>query len=103
MQIPVLVEPLPDGRGFRARAGEPLDLSAEGPTKAAAIRELQQAARGRLAAGAEVVPMDLVSGNPWDELGGFLPDDEATRQWLDALRENRRRANESPDGLLPTE
>jgi hypothetical protein len=102
MQIPALVEPLPDGRGFRARAGEPFDLSAEGPTRAAAIRELQQAADRRLAAAAEVVPIELASGDPWAELGGFLPDDEATRQWLDALRENRRKANESPDGLLPT-
>jgi hypothetical protein len=101
MQIPVLIEPLPEGRGFRARAGEPLDLSAEGPTKAAAIQELQQAARGRLAAGAEVVPMELATGNPWVDLAGFLPDDELTRQWMEALQENRRKANESPDGLLP--
>jgi hypothetical protein len=102
MQIPVLVEPLPDGRGFRARAGEPLDLSAEGPTKAAAIQALRQAARGRLAGGAEVVPLELSTGNAWADSAGFLPEDELTRQWLDALRENRRKANESADGLLPT-
>ena len=102
MQIPVLIEPLSDGRGFRARAGEPFDLSAEGPTKAAAIQELQHAARGRLASGAEVVPMELNGGNPWNDLAGFLPDDQMTRQWLDALDENRRKANGSPDGQLPT-
>ena len=100
MQIPVLIEPLPDGRGFRARAGEPLDLAGEGPTKAAALRELQEAARGKLTGGAEVVPLELATGNPWLDLAGFLPDDELTRQWLDALQENRQRANESPDGLL---
>jgi hypothetical protein len=102
MQIPVLVEPLPDGRGFRARAGEPFDLSAEGPTKAAAIRGVQDAARDRLAGGAEVVPLEVATGNPGVDLAGFLPDDELTRQWLEALEENRRKANESPDGLLPT-
>lgn len=101
MQILVVVEPLPNGRGFRARASELLDLSAEGPTKAAAIQELQKAAQGRLAGEAEVVPMELATGNPWNDLAGFLPDDELTRQWLDALQENRRKANEAPDGLLP--
>ncbi len=29
MQLPVLVEPLPDRHGFRARLGEPFNLSAE--------------------------------------------------------------------------
>ena len=46
--------------------------------------------------------MDVNAGNPWVDLAGFLPDDELTRRWLDTLRENRRKANESPDGLLPT-
>jgi hypothetical protein len=102
MQIPVLLEPLPDGRGFRARAGEPFDLSAEGPTKAAAVQGLRDAARGRLAGGAEVIPLEVATGNPWVDLAGFLPDDELTRQWMEALEENRRKANESSDGLLPT-
>jgi hypothetical protein len=32
MSITVLVEPLPDGSGFLARTGEPLALTATGPT-----------------------------------------------------------------------
>lgn len=101
MQIPVLVEPLPDGRGFRARAGHPIDLAAEGPTRAAALHELEQATQGRLARGAEIVAMNVPAAGPWVEFGGFLPDDDATARWMDILRENRTRANESPDGLLP--
>jgi hypothetical protein len=102
VQIPVLVEPLPDGRGFRARSGEPLAMSAEGPTKDEAMRELQKLANGRLGGDAEIIPMEVKSGNPWIDLAGFLPDDDVTRRWQDILRENRRKANESPDGLLPT-
>jgi hypothetical protein len=101
MEIPVLVEPLPDGRGFRARTGHPFDLAAEGPTKAAAIQQLQRATHSRHAGGAEVIPLELSAGNPWADLGGFLPDDEATRRWLEALEANRRQANESSHGLLP--
>jgi len=48
------------------------------------------------------VPLEVATGNPWVDLAGFLPDDELTRQWMEALEENRRKANESPDGLLPT-
>ena len=68
------MEPLPDGGGFRAKAGDPLDLSAEGPTKADAVRELPELTRGRLAGGAEIVSPDFAGGHPWAELGGFLPD-----------------------------
>ena len=42
MQIHVLVEPLPDGRGFRARAGEPFPVAAESPDRAAAVDEVRR-------------------------------------------------------------
>src|SRR4051794_40101253 len=100
MQIPILIEPLPDGRGFRAKTGDPLGLAAEGPTKAEAVRQLKELANGRLAGGAEVVSMELAAGTPWADFAGFLPDDELTRQWMDALQENRRKANADADGLL---
>src|SRR5262245_12462895 len=98
MQTPVLIEPLPDGRGFRARLGERLAMYAEGSTKEDAIRELQKLANGRLSGDAEIVPMEVKTGNPWVDIAGFLPDDDLTREWQDILRENRRIANESPDG-----
>jgi hypothetical protein len=101
MEIPVLIEPLPNGKGFRAKTGEPLSLSAEGTTRDDALSQLQSLTSGRLATGAEIVPMAVKTGNPWVDLAGFLPDDELTREWMDILRENRKKANESVDGLLP--
>jgi hypothetical protein len=80
MQIPVLVETLPNGQGFRAKVGEPLALSADGPTKDDAIRQVKQLALSRLQTGSEIVPIELASGNPWIELAGFLPDDDLTRE-----------------------
>lgn len=101
MEIPVLVEPLPNGKGFRATTGEPLSISAEGATRDDALVQLQSLTNGRLAAGAEIVSMAVKAGNPWVDLARFLPDDELTREWMDILRENRKKANESADGLLP--
>jgi len=101
MQIPILIESLPNGQGFRAKAGEPLALSAEGQTKDDAVRNLRLLADSRLATGAEIVPMELASDNAWIERAGFLPDDELTREWMELMRENRKKANESADGLLP--
>ena len=40
MEIPVLVEPLPEG-GFRARCGDPFALTAEGATPDAALYHLR--------------------------------------------------------------
>lgn len=44
--------------------------------------------------------MELELGNPWIDRAGFLPDDERTREWMEILKENRKKANEAPDGLL---
>jgi len=46
------------------------------------------------------VPMELNERNVWKELGGFLPVDDLTKEWLEILRKNRRQANNSTDGLL---
>jgi len=100
MQIPILIEPLPNGLGFRARVGETLSLSAEGTTKQDALSQLEVLTSGRLSSGAEIVPMELNERNVWKELGGFLPVDDLTKEWLEILRKNRRQANNSTDGLL---
>ena len=100
MQIPILIEPLPNGLGFRARVGETLSLSAEGTTKQDALSQLEVLTSGRLSSGGEIVPMELNERNVWKELGGFLPVDDLTKEWLEILRKNRRQANNSTDGLL---
>ena len=58
MQIPVLVEPIA-GNGYRARGGEPLALTAEGPTRDAALAELIKQLQARLQSGAEIVPVEV--------------------------------------------
>src|SRR5262245_36635183 len=40
MAMHVLVEPLPDGSGYRARTGAPLDLAATGKTPEEALGEI---------------------------------------------------------------
>ena len=51
MDIPVLLEPLPEG-GFRARSGEPLHLGALGDTPDAALTHLRALIDNRIATGA---------------------------------------------------
>lgn len=68
MQIPVLVEPLPDGRGFRARAGEPFHITAESADRAAAIDEVRRLLDELVAAGQMVAvhvgpPVPTISGS----------------------------------------
>jgi hypothetical protein len=43
MEVPVFVEPTPTG--FRATAGSPLPLTADGPTADAAVAAVVEAAR----------------------------------------------------------
>ena len=41
MQVTVLVEPLADGTGYLARAGEPFSVSVEGSTRPEAVSALE--------------------------------------------------------------
>jgi hypothetical protein len=61
MQIPILVEPHENG-GFRARAGEPFGLSAEGSTAQEAAEHLATLLRDGLKAGACLDFIDLPNG-----------------------------------------
>ncbi|HVK12176.1 MAG TPA: hypothetical protein VM597_25715 [Gemmataceae bacterium] len=101
MEIPVLVEPLIDRKGFRATIGGPLSLSADGETREDAIDNVKRLTRDRLGPEGEIRGLALSTGDPLAELAGFLPDDELTREWMEIMNERRRQANESADGLLP--
>ena len=75
MEIAVLIEPIP-GKGYRARGGEPLPLTAEGSTKEEAIRKLRQLIASRMDNGAELVSVAIpVSENPWVSFAGMSRDD----------------------------
>jgi hypothetical protein len=61
MQIPFLIEPIEDGR-FRATAGEPFDIRAEGDTRDEAVQTLQRLIDQRLRNGAELRLLTVTNG-----------------------------------------
>lgn len=88
MQIPILIEPLPDGR-FRAFVGEPLGISAEGSTADEAQGQIAAQLQLRLEQGVEIralnVPMTASNGSE----PGWLVDDDLTREWLQEVQQYR--------------
>jgi hypothetical protein len=95
MVIPVLIEPI-EGGGFRALAGSPLMVSAEGPSQDEALSRLRDAIRLKLAAGSILVPLDVppAEENPWVKYAGMFRDDPLFDDWVEAMAENRRRDQE---------
>jgi hypothetical protein len=99
MHIPILIEPGEHG-GFRARAGEPFGVSAEGPTAREAAEHLATLLGNRLKAGAHVAFIDLPNGPQVLSQVPLqlqpLPDDDwffdTMRQ---AIAENRQRDDEA--------
>jgi hypothetical protein len=90
MQVPVLVEALVDRPGYVARLGEPFNLSAEADSPEGALRQLSKAVQQRLQAGAQVLPLALPMKFPTLSHAGWLPDDDLTREWREAVEEYRR-------------
>ncbi|HYT91901.1 MAG TPA: hypothetical protein VEL76_24520 [Gemmataceae bacterium] len=82
MELPVVIEPLPDRSGFTAHLAAPFQLSAAAATAEEAHRQLAALVHRRLQQGMELrtltVPVAARSGSQ----GGWLPDDELTREWL---------------------
>ena len=94
MEIPVLVEPLPNNR-FRARCGEPFALSAEGDTHAEAMKCLDSLVNQRLANGAklQLIRVDALPDNPWKSLAGVWTDDREIDEWKRLVADNRAKRN----------
>jgi hypothetical protein len=94
MQIPVLVEPV-DNNGFRARSGEPLPLTAEGATRDEALQKLRQLLENRLSGGAEITSLEVgPTEHPWLKVSGVFANDPQYDEWVAAMEENRRKADE---------
>jgi hypothetical protein len=89
VQLPVVIEPLPDGRGFTAYLAAPFDLSAAAATAEEAQRQLAALLQQRLQQGMELrtltVPVTAAGGAQ----AGWLPDDELTRDWLQHMQQYR--------------
>ena len=99
MQIPVLVERI-DANGYRARGGEPLPLMAEGATEAEALAKLREMIESRIAAGAQLVQLEVgTKQHPFDKFAGMWKDNPFLDDWVKAIEEYRREVDEDPDYL----
>jgi hypothetical protein len=89
MTIPILVEPA--GAGYRAVAGGPFDLSADGPTAADAVATLQRRMADRVSGGAVCLEVPL----PPPSSAHMLPltENPLLDDWLKAVEEYRDEAD----------
>jgi len=90
MQIPILIEPI-EGDRYRARAGEPFAMTAEGNTKMEAYKKLEGMIFKRLQDGGEVFTMDIYLANPQSLVAGSAKGHPLFEEWQAAIAENRRR------------
>jgi predicted RNase H-like HicB family nuclease len=89
IQVPVLVEVLTDRSGYVARLGEPFNLTAEADSPEEALRKLSQAVQQRMENGAYILPLALPLKFPDASHAGWLPDDDLTREWREAVEQYR--------------
>jgi len=82
MDIPVLLEPSPSG-GFRARSGDPLNLTAEGNTPDAALHHLRDLISARIAAGSTLTTLNVPTseGTTIHPGAGIYRDEPLFDQW----------------------
>ena len=97
MDIPVWLERV-DGNGYRARAMDPLGLTSEAPTRDEALKKLRELIAERLAAGAELVRLEVPgSEHPLARFAGDLRDDPLLEAWEEAMADYRRQIEEDPN------
>lgn len=98
MSMHVLVEPLPDGSGYQARTGAPLDLTATGATPEEALGEIGRLVAARVQQGARIYPvpapgMESDIGQVLAHAGPRIPEEER-RLWREGVEEYRRQCDE---------
>jgi len=100
VQIPVIIEAV-DDNGYRATGagGLSVGLTAEGASAKEAADLLAEQVRTRVAAGAQLADLEVATSAPWKQDAGYLRDEPLFEAWCDAMRENRRKLDEDPDGL----
>ncbi|HEY7153559.1 MAG TPA: hypothetical protein VH575_06340 [Gemmataceae bacterium] len=94
MYVVILIEPIEGGR-FRAKAGEPFGMSAEGKTTEEAAQQLETALRDRLRSGSRLALLDVGNDLPPASAPLHLeplPDEDWFFQSMrEAIAENRQR------------
>ncbi len=97
MDIPVLLERV-GNNGYRARTAEPLALTAEAPTRDEALQKLRELLAQRLAAGAELVGLEVPgTEHRLARLAGDMKDHPLLDAWLEAMADYRRQIEEDPN------
>jgi predicted RNase H-like HicB family nuclease len=97
MEIAVLVEPVANN-GFRARAGEPLPMSADGATPDEAVRNLRAAMALQLKDGKQLRAVEMATDNPWLALAGMHdPNDPLVQEWKQEMQAYRQEIEADPD------
>jgi hypothetical protein len=105
VELPVVIEPLPDGSGFTAHLAAPFHLSAAAATAEEAHRQLAALLQRRLQQGTELRTLTVPVASAGGSDGGWLPDDELTREWLRQVQlyrtecdaDDRERLESAPD------
>jgi predicted RNase H-like HicB family nuclease len=95
MELPVLIERLPDGVRYMARLGEPFNLTVEGSSPDEAQQRLSEVVLQKLQQGAQLRSLRLPSVLAAETGLGWLPDDDLTREWLQAIQEFRTACDEA--------
>lgn len=98
MHVLILIEPIEEGR-FRAKAGEPFGVSAEGNSAEEATQHLKTILRDCLQTGSRLALLDLGNGSP-ATLAPLhfepLPEGDWFFQTMrEAIAENRQRETEA--------
>jgi methyl coenzyme M reductase gamma subunit len=94
MQLPILIEPTPDGR-FRASLGDPFHATAESDDAQHAVQELVQRLEKRLQEGARIAVVSVADGTVQAPAPLFPADDAYKTDWVyreleESIAENRR-------------
>ena len=95
MEIPALLEPLPNG-GFRARSGDPLELTAQGDSPDSALRNLRDLIETRIASGAVLTTIEL----PHTPAGRHPGRNLSRRAALRSLEDGHRNISSGDRGRL---
>jgi predicted RNase H-like HicB family nuclease len=97
MEIPVLVEPLPEG-GFRARSSDPFGLTAEGETPDAALHHLRDLIASRTASGAILTSIEVPAPRSGPHLSaGIYRDEPLFDRWRAEIETYRQQVEDDPD------
>ncbi len=98
MELPVLLEPTPTG-GFRARSGDPLNLTAEGDSPAAALDRLRDLIALRIADGSQLTTLRVPdAGTATIHPGaGMYEGDPLFDPWREEFEAYRQNIEDDPD------